>query len=411
VKRSDGGFSTTLSQGIESVVDNTVTLGESYLYSLQVVAANGDTSVTRQVIFSPINKRMPEAPVITNAVATLTGLDLTFRVPAVNMDGEKITGLQQFDILSDGVVVDNFPLEDIQGGKSITRSLTLLQGFHHIEVHVTTEKDCYLTVAKTDAYLYAGDPVTSYSESFNAGKAVYTKNAWDTTTFNGYFASPVLNDSVPGVNYTAGVNSWFLLPMISLTGFNHTLEFDHIALVDPADSALVEVSENAGLSYTTVASFNRTNDSRWKESVTQSQFRHETLGLHPFEGKNIVVRVRLRTSTTNADGWYLDNIVFSDALGVHQTITYPLHIDVTKNPILPGEMSGLILNTEKPAQITIRVCDLLGKEIMHKNESVNSGKYKFEYSFTTPGMYLIEVLAREGNLTRRSTEKIVVSGY
>jgi len=408
VTRVGGGFTTTLDAGTEEIVDNSVALDESYLYRVQVIAANGDTSNSKYVIFSPINLRTPQTPLITNAQATLTGLDLSFTVPSKNVNGSQLTGLSHFQIYSDGALVDSLPLTDNQAGQAFTRSLTLLPGFHKIELHITTNKDCYQTAGVASAYLFAGDPVAAYTESFDNGKTIFTKNAWDTTTANGFFTSPVLNDSVGIVNYHSNIDSWFLLPLLSVSQFNHTLEFDHIALVDPSDSAIVEVSENNGLTYLPIASFNRLTDNRWKEILTQSQFRHETLGLHPYEGKNVIVRFRLRTKTNIGDGWYIDNIAFSDALGVAQTALYPLQIDVAKNPLQMGEKGMISLHLDNPSDLSIRVYDLLGKVVEQRQVQHAQGKYQFEFTFASSGMYAMEVMASEGKIVRHATEKILV---
>lgn len=408
IHRQDGGVDTILTGN--EVLDTTVSAGTSYSYSVQVVSGL-DTSIALHVVFSPEAYRTAQAPEMLNAQATQTGLDLTYKIPSKNVAGEPLDGLTKLFFIVDNVYLDSIDLTNADTGKTGTRSLTLLDGYHSVQVVVQTVKDHYVTPSLRSplAYLYAGAPLPTYSTTFNDGKNIFSPFAWDTTTAQGYFATPVLNDSLARVNYRATTNSWFLLPAVAINLLNHTLEFDHISLVAEGDSALIEVSTDDGIHFTPVAFFDHNRDLTWQAGLSDSRMRHERISLQRVENATAVVRFRLHTRSENGDGWYLDNINLSDADAVRQYSLAVHQLQFKQNPVEEDKPVVARIDLASAASLRYHVTTLLGQEVRRGSTSIlRSGRYELDLGSFPEGLYLIELQLDSPQGIQYYTGKVIV---
>ena len=130
----------------------------------------------------------------------------------------------------------------------------------------------------------------------------YATEGWGLTTTTFQSASHSVTDS-PNGNNTAGakseitmVNSMDLAAAVSpIVTFWHRL-----AIASNSGNAYVDVSKDAGTTWTAVKTFaSADNTSVWS---------FQQLSLASYVGMKIKLRVRLEIGTTAGDGWYLDDI-------------------------------------------------------------------------------------------------------
>jgi hypothetical protein len=368
ITRTDGGFHRDLASGVNATDDSNVVAGKVYMYHAQIVMASGDTSVSVQVLYSPIEARRSIPPILTDAKDETDGITISFRIPDSTVIQQALLGLARINFYVDSALVDSFFVDDSQQGKIKIKTFSGIPvGYHNLQLEAVTFRDGVSTSSALSdpAYLYAGDAQTGIALDLHTGKQIFTISHWDTTTADGYFANPVLNDSVAYAHYHSHANTWFLLTPWTVSAQANTLEFDHIALVGTADSAIVEVSINDGLSFAPFTSYNiDSHPFAWGQDLVHSTMVREALAFKYLTGKNAIVRLRLITIDSGGDGWYLDSIRTTDKLGVAPIGSLAsFHVDASAypNPVRAGGESRLHFTLSRAGSISIRTYDALGK--------------------------------------------------
>ncbi len=108
---------------------------------------------------------------------------------------------------------------------------------------------------------------------------------------------------------TFGVPSDIYLPV------GATLEWDQICITEhcspeACDRCLVEISDDGGASWITLASYDEASDPAWSDRVADpGDWRHASLDLSAYKNKRVLVRFRLESDANlEFDGWYVDNV-------------------------------------------------------------------------------------------------------
>lgn len=416
LKRLDGGLQIDLPKTARSYTDVSAVKNTDYQYTLQAVTADNDTSITQAVNYSPRANREPLPPVITSAKAQSGGLTIYFRVPDKNIAGTTIANLSKIYYLVNGIVRDSFRIGDDSRGKNYSyRFGSLSDGYYRIQLAASTKRsdtDTTLSGLSSAKWLYAGTPLTSYSEDFTGSKNIFTPFAWDTTRAGGKLPSEFINDSLPDVPYRSATDSWFLLPPVTMNTDAHTIEFIHIALVAPGDSATVEVSTNDGVDYFTIAQYDKQSHPKdWTQSLSDSRAVHEALALKYLMNQDAIVRFRLLTHSSGGDGWFLDSIQFTSNLAVSSPdLTSGFRAELTVNPLRIGSPGKIKLFSDKQITLTVNMYSLLGKKegILLNSKPVSAGEYELEFSPGEAGCYFYEVIARSARGEERRYGKFVV---
>ncbi|MDP4221461.1 MAG: sialidase family protein, partial [Bacteroidota bacterium] len=417
LQRTDGGLLVDLPKTARSYYDSLAAINTDYTYTLHVVAANTDSSLTDTAIFSPRSVNEPLAPVITSAKAQPNGLEMFFRVPDKNIAGSSIRNLYKIYILTNGIVSDSFLVSDVSRGKVLSYRFYSLtpDGYYRIQLAASTrrgENDTILSALSPAKWLYAGTPLTTYSENFSGSKNIFTPFAWDTTNAGGLRQSEFINDSLANVPYQAGLDTWFLLPPVTISLDAKTLEFAHMALVASGDSATVEVSTNDGVDYFPIAQYDMTSHpADWTSSLGASRAVHEVLGLKFLLGQDVITRFRLRTHSSAGDGWFIDSIQFTNTLAVsaaNQISSF--RAELTSNPIRKGSNASLKLYLDQPSNLTITLYSMLGKkeEVLLGNKSFAPGEYELQFSSDLAGCYFFEAIAHSVHGEERRYGKFIV---
>jgi hypothetical protein len=403
--RSDGGINKILGKDIRQYIDSTVAPNTTYTYTLQAVS--GDTSLRRVVLFSPKASLTSLPPDIHSSSAMADGFSVTFRVPSKSEAGTDIKGLQKIYFFIDDVLIDSVNTNDSQKGFEFEKFFVKASGtFSRFEAtcRVRTESGQLLDSKRSaPVWLYAGSPLDSYSESFQDSKTTFTPFAWDTTSYNGQLSSRYMNDSLPGVNYQSGVDSWFTLPPVTISDGTKTLEFDHIALVATSDSAVIEVSSDNGVHFSELRYYNKTYSPNWTSSLLTSSARGETVSMKHLMGQSVTSRFRLKTSSSSEDGWFIKNIKYSDALRTGSIASSNIHFESHPNPLRINSTSEVTFSIERAGKISLRVYDMLGRKVksLMSNRFVEEGEYSYRFTIEQTGSYYLLLETQEGKATTK----------
>lgn len=417
LKRLDGGLQTDLPKTARSYNDITALKNTNYTYTLQVVTPEGDTSVTQTVNFTPRANKESLPPTIISAKALPNSLEIFFRVPDKNVSGTDVQKLNKIYFLVNGGVVDSFLVGDDSRGKqkNYTFYNLLPDGYYRIQLIASTKQgdnDTTLSVLSPAKWLYSGKALTSYTENFEGSKNVFSPFAWDTTRAGGKLPAVFINDSLPDVQYQKEIDSWFVLPPVTISTDARTIEFIHIALVAPGDSAIVEVSTNDGVDYFPIAVYDKTDrPADWKNSLTDSKSVHEILGLKYLMGKDANLRFRLRTHSSGSDGWFLDSIQFTNTLAVSsRNLISGFRSELSANPIRLGAHAAMKLFSDKPCKITINIYSVLGKKagVLIENTQMSSGIFQLDFSPAQSGCYFYEIISLSELSEERQYGKYIV---
>lgn len=416
LKRTDGGLQIDLPKNARSYNDQTAIKNTNYTYTLQVITSGGDTSLTQTTNFTPRANKESLPPLLSSAKAKSSQLDIFFRVPDKNVAGTTVQKLNKIYYIVDGIVRDSFLVTDNDRGKEkLFTFFNLPDGYYRIQLAASTKQgdnDTILSVLSPAKWLYSGMPLTSYSENFIGSKNIFTPFAWDTTRAGGKLPETFINDSLPDVPYQKETDSWFLLPSVTMNVDAHTIEFTHIALVAPGDSALVEVSTNDGVDYFPIAEYDKmSHPTDWKNSLSDSKSVHEALPLKSLMGQDAILRFRLRTHSSAGDGWFLDSLHFSNILAVHsQKLSSSLRAELTANPIRIGTVATMKLFSDKQCTITINYYSVLGKKegSLIENNVMPSGDFELGFIPKQAGCYFYEIIARSEKGEERQYGKYIV---
>ncbi len=397
LRREDNVVDILLPSTDRSFVDNLATQTQNHIYTIQVVTQDGDTSARASVKYYPRAEWESKAPELLSGEANTNGFYANVKVPSQNIAGLPITGLYQFFFILDGTTIDTIKITDANSGKTSKRLLLVSPGYHKLQLQVATrlpEGDTILSLRSEPRWLYGGDPRSDYSENFSSGKDIFTPFSWDTTSVGATSPAKFINDSLPLINYNTNSNSWFCLPSVQILDGTRTLEFDHIASVAIGDSAILEFSTDDGVHFQPMTFWDQAvNPNNWHSSVTTSLIIHETIGFKKFIGSNVIVRFRLATHSSGADGWFVTNLHFTDLVSVREFVDHSNNLQILSNPLHSGELLKAKLTTTSAGKISIAIFDLLGrkKKDIAVRQQIVGGEYLIETEVAEgPGCYIIE---------------------
>ncbi|MEP7234158.1 MAG: sialidase family protein [Ignavibacteriota bacterium] len=419
LKRLDGGLSIDLPNTARAYNDLTAVKNTDYIYSLQVITTDQDTSVTQYAPFSPRANNEPLPPGLTSARALPNGFEMFFRVPDKNIAGTVVHDLYRIYFLRNGIVSDSFTLTDSARGKIFSYIFSDIQpdGYQRIELAASTRNadyDTVLSVLSEPKWLYAGVPLDSYTENFIGSKNIFTPYSWDTTRAGGQLPGNFINDSLPDIPYNKNVDTWFVLPPVTMSAAAHTLEFVHIALVTPGDSAAVEASTDDGVHFSNYTFFDQgSHPFQWGNSIATSTSAAEQIPLKNLIGKDAIIRFRLLTHSSLSDGWFIDSIHFTDALSVKDVANSgSFRAGLIRNPLHVGEFAKMRLFSDKAVSLTVNIYSMLGKKqsVILDGRRMAAGDNELEFSTDTEGCFFYEVIARTAiGEVRRYGKYIVIN--
>lgn len=403
--RSDGELDTLLGKNIRQFIDSNVTPNETYGY--RILVSSSDTSLSRTLTFSPNAAVTSLPPEILTSSSLTDGFSVMYRVPSKSEAGTVVSGLQKILFFIDDVPIDSVTTSDSQRGFEFDKTFSKPQGsFSKFQLLCRVRTESGQTIdSKRSApvWLYSGEPVVAYSESFQDTKTTFSPFAWDTTSYGGKLAKRFINDSLPGVNYQPNINSWFTLPPVTMSNGTKTLEFDHCALVGISDSAVIEVSTDNGVHFSEVRHYNKTHSPNWTESILTSSPRSETISMNHLIGERVISRFRLKTSGSSDDGWYINNIKYSDALSLRRDNSFTLRLESFPNPLQVNAACEASFSIREQGKVSLHIIDMLGRKVktLMDLRPVESGSYRYRFSIESAGSYYLLLETTTGKALRK----------
>jgi hypothetical protein len=398
----DGAALATLPSSATSYSDVVSTLDQDYLYDVRVVAT-GDTSVPVAVTFHSGSARNPYGPTLAGANGYKPEIELLVQVPGVRADSTTPLGnLKGYRIYRDGVMIKEGSLAPSDTGKTVTiTDQPAERGYYFYRIALVDQAD-NVSALSDSLQVYAG-PTTPYSETFDGTMPRFIIPAGWAATSNLALSAPNSMTDSPTGDYKSRIDQKLQIFPVTMTTAVE-LTFAQIAIIDPTDSAIVEVSYDKGQSWTIGAVYKSSSYPAWSDNKADAgDWRQERLVLvHPNPGPNSfgLVRFRLKSgSFTNADGWYIDDINFGATAGVDLAEGGSERLSTRAYPNPFTSASIIEFNLPHRTHVTARVFDVMGRQVaLMLDGTLESGRHSvtFDGSELPAGTYLYEILTESG---------------
>lgn len=401
----DGAPIALLPAGTTSYSDPGRSLGGVYRYQVRVVVG-ADSSVTRNVIYTPGDALLPARPVVTELRDYKAEVELVTRIPALRADSATPLGnLQGYRLYRDGEMVAERPLSASDTGRTITiTDIPPGRGYYRYAISIFDAAAPAAESFRSDTMIAYAGPVAPYTESFDgADPRFLLSGTWGETSSLALSAPESMTDSPTGNYQPNRVTAMQIYPVPAPTAIE--LRFAHIAIVDKGDSAFVEASFDRGATWSRLRNYNTASDPAWADQKADpGDWRQEVVNINhpsPGPGSTVVIRFRLRTSgVTNLDGWYVDDISFGGPAGVNRGERAAFASRAYPNPAHEAAIIEYTLRSSSPVEI--RVFDVMGREVaLLQDEPREAGRHAvtFDGSALPNGVYIYEITA--GTLSER----------
>ena len=293
-------------------------------------------------------------------------------------------------------------------------SLTLPAGVHSITIYTSNPNGSADPVTSNDTLSSSFELLDHGSslpltEGFEG--AVYPPAGWTVNNPDQDYTWSVTNQAARnGVNSVLVENYYYtdptalddlVMPLVDLrTVPNPVLTFDvgYTYFFQPGpvptvvtDSLVIQVSTDCGISYTTIY-YKGGSDLSTAPATDQyfiptaSQWRNDLVALNAFASDSLV-QFRFRNINQFGNNLFLDNINLTSATGIVRLETsgfalYP-------NPA--GKYCTVDLGSQVPTAATIRVFDMLGKEVLVLDKVLTGSKINLDLSALRQGMYAVQI--------------------
>lgn len=378
-----------------------------YTYAVRV-AVGADSSIDRSVQYSAAAAMLPLRPTVLEVNAYRPRAEFVVRVPGLRADSTTpLANIRGYRLYRDGALLKEVALTAADTGRTITiADEPAERGYYRYTITIFDGSEPSRESAPTDTIItYAGE-TTPYTERFDGAakpRFLYS-GAWGTTDAISLSAPNCATDS-PGADYMGRRNTAMQIYPVTMNG-PVELRYAEIGIVDPGDTAMLEVSYDRGDSWLLLRTTSTQNDPAWADRKADAgDWRQQFITLtHPTPGPTAVavVRFRLVTGTlTNLDGWYVDDISFGQPAGVGADEgAGRFSARAWPNPARDAAIIEYTLASR--AAVSVRVTDVVGREVRrYEPGDQESGRHAvtFDGAGLPAGVYLYEV--RAGSETAR----------
>lgn len=314
VLERDGDFLAELPAGTTQYVEGGLTVDQEYKYSIRV-AVGGDTSVSRSVDFRSGGAKGAGTPIVQGITQYSQTLEFQLLVPGVRADSvTPFENLAGYRIYRDGTLVRQVNLTPADTGRTVTVVETPAdRGYYRYTFStVDAAEPPNESVLSDTVIVYAGG-LDDYSVSFDniVPHRFLTSGDWGVTDALALSPSNSLTDS-PGKDYLSRKNTFTQLYPVDPTAINSTLavEFSHICIVLPGDTAVVEISYDTAQSWSILRQYLSTDRPEWSDrSADPGDWVLEHIDITEKQTGLVFLRFRLASNALgNDDGWYVDDL-------------------------------------------------------------------------------------------------------
>lgn len=381
--------------------DTGLTPFERYEYSI-VVVAGSDSSVYRTVESYAGGARLPLAPDITawRGVQTNYSTKLSVAVPALRADTlTPFVNARAIRIYRNDAFVREQTIQPQDTGTTVVvYDTTSTQGFFTYQVSVVDNATPHNESARSNtAIVYSGPVAAQLNEEF--GNTVmppyYNSGKWQQTSVLG--GRTVVTESADG-NYKAlAADTLVVFPVGTLpqTAF---LRLRHAALIDPTDTAFVEISLDTLASWQVLKTYNKTSFAAWQDGVfDQNDFAVDDIPLGSFAGQTLFTRLRFRSNVLrHDDGWYIDELsIGTPSTGVAEGVL-GTSIQLHPNPVSTWLTATFPAGAMLPAHVA--VTDMVGRHYTLPIRNQGTG-LALDVSALAAGTYTVVFVDTTGRRT------------
>jgi hypothetical protein len=393
----NGQFVTALPFATPFLHDTGLTPYERYEYTV-VVAVGPDTSVVRTAATYAGGARQPARPDLLQW-AIPSGdyaAELSVKIPSVRADNvTPLVNARAIRIYRNGVFVKDVPINPTDTAKTLTiKDTTGTQGFYRYTVTIVdASTPANESPISNDLLTYTGPVAPELDETFDAAALppYYNSGVWSLVTALGNRRT--LTESSEG-DYRRLANDTLILFPVHITEQTSAVQIEHAALIDPSDSAFVEISDDGMASWETIGSFTAANYGAWQDGTfDQNDFTTHTLPLPAVPDKTVFVRLRFTSGfSRNADGWYIDRLKIGNT---STSVEIPLEVEwsLHPNPASTYLMVSWPVNTG--GFVTATVTDMPGRKHELPVEWSAAGA-AVDIKKLVPGTYLLTLSQENG---------------
>lgn len=387
-----------LASSITTYKDSGLTAFTKYTYSIRVVAAS-DTSVQRLAVGYSGGARQPAPGILLSAKGNDdNSVQLTVHIPRLRADSvTPFVNAAKVAIYRDTVFVGDATISQSDTGKAVVVTDNPTErGWYRYYVAV---KDGATPANQSEVsnsiLCYTGVVETTYSEYFDSPKLphYYNSGKWGIASFA---KSPngSLSESPIGQYSSNSKDTFMLFPIRKNVDSRIQFNFWHAAIIDPTDSGFVEVSRNGGEVWERLGAFNNTNFDLWRDGTLSAQdWKPETFTLTGID--TAIIRFRFRSNFSKQDdGWYIDDIGFSNVSGVNDAATLRTNIAVYPNP---ANNRLFIQLSDNYRDAKVSLFTLLGNQIA-ESEPMADG-ISIDVSMLADGVYVVRAELKSGIIT------------
>jgi hypothetical protein len=312
----DGQLRATVPKGTQEFTESGLPDGATFTYELVAVTPEGMESEPARISGIVGGALEPLPPSALVARPHEQGILLSWQTPAFHVDSTPLYDLAAVYVYNadNGALLDSLRIPALQAGTPAQLLLRVPIGrFYQLYLRALSERGNRRALSQSsDTVLaYAGAPLQQLLATFDdsaSTPAFYTDGTWGLTSRAAASPPNSLTDSPDGF-YPNRSNTWVVLAPVVVSAAAPTLSYEHIALVEPGDTAVTEVSRDFGQSWVIVQAVDIRRSAGFRDSVENSSWFSEHRDLRAFIGDTIYIRFRLRSNLVrNNDGWYIDNV-------------------------------------------------------------------------------------------------------
>jgi hypothetical protein len=320
----DGVRIDTVDAATLTYIDQNLTPFTKYAYTLHAVIDGTLESGPRHATAYAGGARQPQAPEIISVRGTEGGhAILEVRLPSRRADGvTPLVNLSLLEIHANGTLVKSENLTPADSGSiRIVDVIMSSNGWSHFSARVGDASTPMNRSEFSDTVTSFVGPYSYYTERFDTLPRVWRiRGDWARTEQFAYSPSGALTES-PNGSYKSVARDTVLLYPVRAIGPSVQMSFWHAAFVDPGDTVFVEASTSKGTTWSTLGAWNSSSVARWADTTKGSDaWRFERLAIPASAGDTVMIRLRMRSNATRqSDGWYIDDISFSEPSSVSES--------------------------------------------------------------------------------------------
>ena len=370
----NNAFLTEVAGDLETFNDVTVTAFKTYTYGIRVVAGI-DTSAIREVKATAGGAKLPQMPNLISAktIGDLNIVSLSIRIPSFRADSiTPFINPNTLTVFRDGSKIREYPITITDTGSIKAFNDTLpIEGWYEYSLSLTDQSK-YESARTPRRLVFGGKIESSYSEHFDADplRAYYTSGRFSTSSVFAFSGANALTESPTGQYVRNARDTFILMPVKTLPQTEHAMRFMHAALVDPTDSAVVELSQNWGDSWSVIGRYNSTMFAPWQDSITNADdWKPEQILFTP-QSDTTLFRLRFFSGASfQADGWWIDDI----SIGRSTDISEERPVGTSVFPLPAKEFITITIPEAK--ELEWRLFDIMGNEIDIRSYSAEQREF------------------------------------